>query len=75
MLTTTQTTCRHEPACSAAGRPDHASARVVARHSDQGWSLLCNGVVLFDDGGELLPGGRAVDPARSVVPHHVLLSA
>ena len=25
--------------------------------------LLCNGVVLFDDGGQLLPDGRAISPA------------
>ena len=33
--------------------------------SGQGWSLLCNGVVLFDDGGALLPDGRAVIPANA----------
>ena len=26
---------------------------------------LCNGVVLFDDGGALLPGGQAVAPATA----------
>jgi hypothetical protein len=36
----------------------------VADRPEQGWSLLCNGVILFDDGGELLPDGRAVSPAR-----------
>lgn len=35
--------------------PDRSAARAVASHPEQGWSLLCNGVVLFDDGGELLP--------------------
>jgi hypothetical protein len=40
--------------------PDHMAARVVARHPEQGWSLLCNGVISFDDMGELLPDGRAV---------------
>jgi hypothetical protein len=40
--------------------PDHMAARVVARHPEQGWSLLCNGVISFDDMGELLPGDRAV---------------
>jgi hypothetical protein len=34
----------------------------MASHPEQGWSLLCNGVVIFDDGGALLPGGRAVPP-------------
>jgi hypothetical protein len=44
----------------------------MASHPQQGWSLLCNGVVIFDDGGALLPGGRAVPPppvrARTVAP-------
>jgi hypothetical protein len=32
----------------------------VASHPEQGWSLLCNGVVLFDDGGELQPASSIV---------------
>ena len=32
------------------------------RPPEQGWSLLCNGIVLFDDGGLLLPDGRAEAP-------------
>jgi hypothetical protein len=44
----------------------------MASHPEQGWSLLCNGVVIFDDGGALLPDGRAVPPpsarARMVAP-------
>jgi len=35
---------------------------VVRAHPEQGWSLLCNAVVLFDDGGCLVPDGHAVDP-------------
>jgi hypothetical protein len=58
------TMCQHQPPCPPAGAPDHAAARTVASHPEQGWSLLCNRVVLFDDGGELLPGGRAVEPPR-----------
>jgi hypothetical protein len=38
----------------------------MASHYEQGWSLLCNGVVLFDDDGELLPGGRAIAPPPPV---------
>jgi hypothetical protein len=34
------------------------TARVTASHPGQEWSLLCNGVVLFDDAGMLLPGGQ-----------------
>ena len=48
----------------AADAPDHDAARVVPRHPEQGWSLLCNGVVVFDDTGELLPDGRTVAPHR-----------
>jgi hypothetical protein len=43
---------------------DREAARAVARHPEQGWSLLCNGVVLFDDTGELLPDGRVIPPHR-----------
>jgi Family of unknown function (DUF5999) len=59
--------CLHRPACPAADRPDRDAARVVAAHPEQGWSLLCNGVVVFDDLGELLPDGRAVTPRRPAV--------
>jgi hypothetical protein len=34
----------------------------VACHPEQGWSLLCNGVIVFDDRGEILPGGRVISP-------------
>ncbi len=55
--------CQHQQPCPGPDAPDHAAARVVTGHPEQGWSLLCNGVVVFDDGGELLPDGRAVAPA------------
>lgn len=55
--------CGHTPPCPASTAAGHAAARVVARHPGQGWSLLCNGVVVFDDGGEL-------HPDRSTVPAH-----
>jgi Family of unknown function (DUF5999) len=51
--------CQHRPPCPPADRPDRDAARTIASHPEQGWSLLCNGVVLFDDLGELLPSGRA----------------
>ena len=38
-----------------------AAAHVIAGHPAQGWSLLCNGIVLFG-GGLLLPDGRAEAP-------------
>lgn len=57
--------CQHQPRCPQWPAPDHLAARIVADHPAQGWSLLCNGVIVFDDGGELLPGGRA-GPDRPV---------
>jgi hypothetical protein len=57
--------CVHVPPCPGAAQTDHDAARVVATHPEQGWSLLCNGVVTFDDTGELLPDGRAVAPRPS----------
>ncbi|WP_276570736.1 DUF5999 family protein [Streptomyces tendae] len=58
--------CTHTPACPTANSPDREAAIVVAGHPEQGWSLLCNGVLLFEDTGELLPDGRIVDPHRPV---------
>jgi hypothetical protein len=56
--------CTHHPRCPAAHAPDHASARVIARQEDLGWSLLCNKVIVFEDTGEILPGGAVVQPNR-----------
>ncbi len=56
--------CPHSPACPGASAPDHDAARTVSRHPEQGWSLLCNGVVVFEDTGEILPDGRSVAPHR-----------
>ena len=60
--------CQHQPSCPSAQAPDHTAARVVTSHPEQGWSLLCNGVVVFDDTGELLPDGRVVGPHRPAGP-------
>jgi hypothetical protein len=56
--------CAHNPTCPSAESPDREAARCVAYHPEQGWALLCNGVISFDDTGELLPDGRAVPPWR-----------
>ena len=56
--------CTHLPTCPSAAAPDHDAARVVTTHPEQGWSLLCNGVLLFEDTGEILPDGSAVAPHR-----------
>ena len=64
-LRTKDGTCSHQPRCPDALAPDRIAAWAVARRPEQGWSLLCNGVVLFDDGGQLLPDGRAISPAST----------
>jgi hypothetical protein len=56
--------CTHQPQCPPADAADREAAHTVVCHPEQGWSLLCNGVVLFDDTGELLPDGRVIDPHR-----------
>jgi hypothetical protein len=56
--------------CPSADASDREAARVVATYPEQGWSLLCNGVVLFEDTGELLPDGRAIAPHRPAVAAH-----
>jgi Family of unknown function (DUF5999) len=60
--------CRHDPPCPAADAIDHAAARVTAIHPEQGWSLLCNGVITFDDTGELLPDGTSIEPHPAQPP-------
>ncbi|CAL9276732.1 DUF5999 family protein [Streptomyces rochei] len=59
--------CTHRSSCPAAGSPAErpASAHVVAARPEQGWSLLCDGTIVFDDTGELLPDGRVVAPCRA----------
>jgi len=57
--------CEHEPHCPAAYGLDRDAAHVIACHPEQGWSLLCNGVVLFDDTGEILPDGHCTDARRT----------
>jgi hypothetical protein len=54
--------CSHRPSCPPADHHDRDAARTVASHPEQGWSLLCNGVIVFDDMGEILPGGRVIPP-------------
>ncbi|MET9197098.1 DUF5999 family protein [Streptomyces olivaceus] len=66
-LTTTRlpdAPCTHSSTCPSADSPDAEAAHVVAAHPEQGWSLLCNGVLLFEDTGELLPDGQVIAPHR-----------
>jgi hypothetical protein len=56
--------CPHSPPCPEASAPDREAAHTVVSHPEQGWSLLCNGIVIFEDTGELLPDGAAIAPHR-----------
>ena len=55
--------CSH-PLPSASADAPALAAPVVAAHPEQGWTLLCDGTIVFDDSGELLPDGRVVAPHR-----------
>lgn len=57
--------CAHNPPCPTAEAPDREAARPVAHHPEQGWSLLCNHIVLFDDTGALTPDGLSIAPRRT----------
>ena len=57
--------CNHTPFCPSPDGPNREAAHVVVAHPEQGWSLLCNGVILFDDTGALLPTGASVAPHRA----------
>jgi hypothetical protein len=67
--------CQHQPPCPPAHAVDRAAARIVACHHDQGWSLLCNGVVLFEDTGGLLPNRQIIPPQPTVSTHRTLAAA
>jgi Family of unknown function (DUF5999) len=62
--------CRHRPTCPSADASDRDAAQAVARHPEQGWNLLCNGVVVFDDTGELLPDGSVIAPHKPEPHQH-----
>jgi len=43
--------CTHFPLCPAADAADATAAAIVVDHCEQGWYVLCNGIILFEDGG------------------------
>jgi len=65
---TSRRPCPHRHRCPGPDAPDREAACCVASHPEQGWSLLCNGVVCFEDTGEILPDGRVVEPHRPTDP-------
>ncbi len=65
------TACRHNPPCPSIDATDRDAAHVLVSHPEQGWSLLCNGIVLFEDFGELLPDGQSCGARR----HELLMAS
>jgi hypothetical protein len=66
--------CVHQPACPSATAVGRLAAVVVASHPEQGWNLLCNGVITFEDTGAIADG-QAVPPRRAAVhPSSVRIS-
>lgn len=65
--------CDHKPPCPPATAPDHDAARLIIDHPEQGWALLCNGMVVFNDTGELHPDGHMTPPhpAEQIPAEHV----
>jgi len=56
-----QVSCSHSPACPDRESADATAAIIVADHCEQGWYRLCNGLILFEDGGCL----RGMAPAAA----------
>ncbi|WP_424217024.1 DUF5999 family protein (plasmid) [Streptomyces sp. BI20] len=56
--------CTHQPACPPADATDREAAQVVTGGPEHGVTTLCNGVLLFEDGGGLLPDGGVIAPRR-----------
>jgi hypothetical protein len=61
--------CQHQTPCPNAEASDRDAARTVATFPEQGWSLLCNGVIVFEDTGEILPDGTMIAPHRGPAVH------
>ncbi|MEU3876625.1 MULTISPECIES: DUF5999 family protein [Streptomyces] len=59
--------CQHDPPCPSAEASDREAAKAVSQALVQGWTVLCTGVVSFDDTGELLPDGRIIAPHRAII--------
>lgn len=61
--------CQHQPECPPAEAVDHDAAKVVAHDELTGYSLLCNGVIVFSDGGEIAPDGTITGELHNPAPH------
>ncbi|WP_416963905.1 DUF5999 family protein [Streptomyces sp. Agncl-13] len=55
--------CSHQSSCPVTNAITE-TPHIVSAHPEQGWTLLCDGAIVFDDTGALLPDGRIVAPHR-----------
>ncbi|MEU9301946.1 DUF5999 family protein [Streptomyces sp. NPDC048269] len=56
--------CTHQPECPPPAAADRAAAQVLLHFPGVGCSLLCNGVLSFEDSGGLGPDGSIYPPHR-----------
>jgi len=61
--------CQHQTPCPSSEAIDREAARILATFPEQGGSLLCNGVIVFEDTGEILPDGTMIEPHRGPARH------
>lgn len=60
--------CMHQSECPPADAADCQAAQVLTHCPVLGYSLLCNGILTFEDTGCVLPDGRVVSPRRPLPP-------
>jgi len=60
--------CQHSPHCPSSYAADACEAHVRTPHPEQGWYLLCNGVIFFEDGGAILPNGTVLEVVHRTRP-------
>lgn len=60
--------CMHQPECPPADAADCQAAQVLTHCLELGYSLLCNGILTFEDTGCVMPNGRVVSPRRPLPP-------
>jgi len=62
--------CAHQPPCPPATETGRLAAIAIAAHPEQGWSLLCNGVIVFEDTGAIADG-QIISPRRAAASPHL----
>ncbi|MFJ3232085.1 DUF5999 family protein [Streptomyces sp. NPDC086787] len=62
--------CSHQTPAHDSGAP-----HIVAAHPEQGWTLRCDGGIVFDDTGELHADGSVVPPHRAPANHPLTAAA